>query len=158
MDNPFQTTGLRHGTDDSRGLLERIEAQLTERIDEAVEMAALHLLVELRKRHDRPAPESDSREDRDEFAALAADLLAYLGEAFETELSADLQRELDRAGTGGANPRARALRGQVFLSRQLPDYWQRFETYRAAHAEARLTLPGQPSGGQPSGFFRRLFS
>jgi hypothetical protein len=58
MDNPFRTTGLRHGADDPRGLRERIEAQLTERIDEAVEMAALHLLVELRKRHDRPAPEA----------------------------------------------------------------------------------------------------
>jgi len=153
MDNPFQTTGLRHGTDDSRGLLERIEAQLAERIDEAVEMAALHLLVELRKRHDRPAPESASLEDRDEFTALATDLLAHLGEAFEAELSADLRRDLDGARTAGPNPRARALRAQVFLSRRLPDYWQRFETYRAAHAEARLTSPNRPSG-----FFKRLFN
>ena len=39
MDNPFKTTGLRHGTDDPRGLIERIDAQLAERIEEAVEMA-----------------------------------------------------------------------------------------------------------------------
>ena len=152
MENPFSTTGLRHGTDDPRGLRERIEAQLTERIDEAVEMAALHLLVELRKHHDRPAPESDSREDRDEFATLAADLLAYLGEAFEAELSADQRGELDRARAGGADAHARGLRGQVFLSRQLPDYWQRFEGHRAAYAQARLASPDRPGG-----FFKRLF-
>lgn len=152
MENPFRTTGLRHGTDDPRGLRERIEAQLTERIEEAVEMAALHLLVELRKRHERPAPESDSREDRDEFAMLAADLLAYLGKAFEAELSADQRRELDRARAAGADARARELRGQVSLSRQLPDYWQRFEAHRAAYSEARLT-----SYDRPGGLFKRLF-
>ncbi|HEY4908403.1 MAG TPA: hypothetical protein VIJ73_02805 [Methylomirabilota bacterium] len=152
MDNPFHTTGLRHGTDDPRGLRERIEAQLTERIDEAVEMAALHLLVELRKRHGRPAPESDSRPDRDEFNALAADLLASLGEAFAADLGANQRRELDQASAGGADARARGLRGQVFLSRQLPDYWQRFEAHRAAHAEARLNSPDRPGG-----FFKRLF-
>ena len=152
MDNPFHTTGLRHGTDDPRGLRERIEAQLTERIDEAVDMAALHLLVELRKRHGRPAPESDSRDDRDEFNALAADLLAYLGEAFAAELDADQRCELDQVSAGGADARARGLRGQVFLSRQLPDYWQRFEAHRGAHAEARLNSPDRPSS-----FFKRLF-
>ena len=152
MDNPFHTTGLRHGADDPRGLRERIEAQLTERIDEAVEMAALHLLVELRKRHDRPAPESDSREDRDEFATLTADLLDYLGEAFEAELNADQRRELGRARAEGADARAQGLRAQVFLSRQLPDYWQRFEAHRAAHAERRLSAPDRPGG-----FLKRLF-
>jgi hypothetical protein len=152
MENPFRTTGLRHGTDDPRGLRERIDAQLTERIDEAVEMAALHLLVELRSRHGRSAPESDSREDRDEFATLAADLLAYLGEAFSAELSEDLRRALDGARTGGSDARAQGLRGQVFLARQLPDYWQRFEAHRAAHAEMRLASPDRPAG-----FLKRLF-
>ena len=151
MENPFRTTGLRHGTDDPRGLRERIDAQLTERIDEAVEMAALHLLVELRKRHGRPAPESDSGEDRDEFAALAADLLVYLGEAFSGELSEDHRRALEGA-RGGGDARAQGLRGQVFLARQLPDYWQRFEAHRAAHAEARLASPDRPTG-----FLKRLF-
>jgi hypothetical protein len=152
MENPFRTTGLRHGTDDPRGLRERIDAQLTERIDEAVEMAALHLLVELRKRHGRPAPESDSREDRDEFAALAADLLAYLGEAFAAELSEDHRRAFDGARVGGSDARAQGLRGQVFLARQLPDYWQRFEAHRAAHAEVRLASPDRPAR-----FLKRLF-
>lgn len=140
MDNPFRTTGLRHGTADPRGLLERIDAQLAERIEEAVEMAALHLLVELRKRRSQPAPEGDSRADREEFEALAADLFAYLAEAFDTE------------APRGDSGRAQHLRGQVALARRLPDYWQRFEAHRAAHAEARLTSPPAPPG-----LLKRLF-
>jgi hypothetical protein len=151
MDNPFQTTGLRHGTGDPRGLIERIDAQLAERIEEATEMAALHLLVELRKRHNRPAPETDSRADREEFQALAEDLLAYLGRAFEADLAAAQRPSLERARAEGADLRARELRGQIFLARQLPDYWQRLETHRAAHAEAHLAAPPPPTG-----FFKRL--
>jgi hypothetical protein len=153
MDNPFETTGLRHAKDDPRGLLERIDAQLAERIEEAVEMAALHLLVELRKRHNRPAPETDSRADREDFETLAADLLAYLGRAFEAGLSPARRSDLERVQAEGTDPRARELRGQIFLARQLPDYWQRLETYRAAHAEIRLASPLPPTG-----FLRRLFN
>ena len=151
-ENPFHTTGLRHGKDDPRGLRERIEAQLGERIEEAVEMAALHLLVELRKRQGRPAPETDSRADRDEFAALTTDLLRYLGETFAREVDPAQRRELDAAREEGAGVRARELHGQVWLSRQLPDYWQRFESHRAAHAEARLASPHRSSG-----LLKRLF-
>jgi hypothetical protein len=152
-DHPFKTTGLRHGTDDPRGLMERIDAQLAERIEEAVEMAALHLLVELRKRHNRPAPETDSRPDREEFQALAGDLLTHLGRAFEAGLDADRRGELERARAVGTDPRARDLRGQIFLARQLPDYWQRLETYRAAHAEGHLAGPPPAAG-----FLKRLFN
>ena len=153
MDNPFETTGLRHAKDDPRGLIERIDAQLAERIEEAVEMAALHLLVEFRKRHNRPAPETDSRADREEFEALAADLLAYLGRAFEFGLPASRGQDLERARAESTDPRARALRAQIFLARQLPDYWQRLEVYRAAHAEAHLAAA--PASG---GFLKRLFN
>jgi hypothetical protein len=153
MDNPFKTTGLRHGTDDPRGLIERIDAQLAERIEEAVEMAALHLLVELRRRHKRPAPETDSRADREEFEALAADLLAYLGRAFEVGLAAQHRPDLERARAAGADPRSRELRGQIFLARQLPDYWQLLEIHRAAHSEAHLAAPPPTTG-----FLKRLFN
>ncbi len=151
MDNPFETTGLRHAKDDPRGLIERIDAQLAERIEEAVEMAALHLLVELRKRHNHPAPETDSHADREEFQALAADLLGYLGRAFEAGLSSERRPDFVRARAEGADPRARELRGQIFLARQLPDYWQRLETHRAAHAELQLAAPPRSTG-----FFKRL--
>lgn len=152
-EHPFETTGLRHGADDPRGLMERIDAQLAERIEEAVEMAALHLLVELRKARNRPAPETDSRGDREEFQALAGDLLADLDRAFEAGLDAERRKDLERARDMGADPRARALRGQIFLARLLPDYWQRLEVYRAAHAEAQLASPPAPAG-----FLKRLFN
>jgi hypothetical protein len=152
MDNPFHTKGLRHGTNDPRGLLERIEAQLGERIEEAVEMAALELLVELRKRHERPAPAIDSQTDREEFQALSADLLGYLREALTAEMPAERRAALAQAETSGSGERERALRGQVFLARQLPDYWQRFEAHRAAQAEARLSAPPPPPG-----LLKRLF-
>lgn len=153
MDNPFETTGLRHGHADPRGLRERIDAQIQERIDEAVEMAAIALLVELRARHGRPAPKSDSSTDRDEFLALAADLLAYLGRAFEADLASGGHAGLDGTRATDGDQRTRALGAQLFLARQLPDYWQRFEIHRAAHAEARLAAP--PS---PAGFLKRLFT
>ncbi len=153
MDNPFKTTGLRHGTEDPRGLIERIDAQLAERIEEAVEMAALHLVVELRKRHNRPAPETDSRADREEFQAVATDFLAYLGRAFEVGLPDQHRPGLERARAEGADPRSRELRCQVFLARQLPDYWQLLEIHRAAHAEARLATPPPTMG-----FLKRLFN
>ena len=152
MDNPFHTKGLRHGTNDPRGLLERIEAQLGERIEEAVEMAALELLVEHRKRYQRPAPASDSQADREEFQALSGDLLGYLREAFTAELPTERRAALAQAETSGSGERERALRGQVFLARHLPDYWQRFEAHRAAHAEARLSAPPPPPG-----LLKRLF-
>ena len=52
MTGPFPH---QHG--DPRGLQERIDGQLQERIEEAVEMAGLELLVALRKKQRRPAPE-----------------------------------------------------------------------------------------------------
>ena len=152
MDNPFHTKGLRHGTNDPRGLLERIEAQLADRIEEAVEMAALELLVELRKRDARPAPASDSRADREEFQALSAALLGHLREALLAELPPPQRDALAEAEAGGHGERDQALRGQIFLARTLPDYWQRFETHRTVYAGARLSAP--PSS---PGLLRRLF-
>ena len=49
-----------HQHHDPRGLVERIEAQLRERIAEAVEMAGLTLMVDLRQRQGRPARHEDS--------------------------------------------------------------------------------------------------
>jgi hypothetical protein len=115
-------------------------------------MAALELLVELRKRHQRPAPASDSQADREEFQVLSADLLGYLRQAFTAEMPAERRAALARAEAGGSGERDRALRGQVFLARQLPDYWQRFEAHRAAHATARLSAPPAPPG-----LLKRLF-
>ncbi len=147
----------QHG--DPRGLRERIDAQLRERIEEAVEMAGLELLVALRERHGRPRPEAGSVADRREHEALVDDLLTHLERAFAGEIAASGQASAAAPRTVGEPPagiapgRARALASQVLLAKRLPDYWQRFEAHRAAHAQARLSRPVEASG-----WLRGLFS
>ena len=152
MDNPFRTRGLRHAGGDPRGLLDRIEAQLGARIEEAVEMAALHLLVELRRRGGAPLPQDGNPADRAEFEALSGDLLSWLCRTLAAGSSGEKRQAPGDFGRAAADARARALREQVFLARTLPDYWQRFEGRRAAFEEARLASPAAPRG-----LFKRLF-
>jgi len=139
----------QHG--DARGLVERIEAQLRERLEEAVEMAALKLMVDLRSETGRPAPESTSTADRAEFQAMTRGLLTRLRAAFLAELPGEMRPRFDSVEAAAAGEPARLLAGQVFLARQLPDYWQRFERYQRDDAEERLAEARRP------GWLKRLF-
>jgi hypothetical protein len=134
-----------HQHNDPRGLIERIEAQLRERIEEAVEMAGLKVMVDSRERHGLPKPETTSAADRREFETTAVALLRHLREAFDAELAADQRTTLERLEATHDDPRERLLAGQVYLARLLPDYWQRFETYERAFAEARPKAPAAAS-------------
>ncbi|HKW91805.1 MAG TPA: hypothetical protein VJX92_07895 [Methylomirabilota bacterium] len=138
----------QHG--DARGLIERIDAQLRDRIEEAVEMAALKLMVDLRAQRGRPAPESTSVEDRAEFHAIARNLLAWIRDAFVADLPSDLRDPFTRTEAADADEPARLLAGQVFLARHLPDYWQRFERYQTERATQALAEAAKP------GWLRRL--
>lgn len=151
-DGPFPGA-FRHQHGDPRSLCERIEAQIRERIDEAVEMAGLELLVELRRRDHRPAPEEGNARDREEFRAMAESLLAHLDQALRASLSEDERQGFERARAADADARGRMLSGQVFLAKRLPDYWQRFEVHRAAFAERGLGATGQGPG-----WLKRLFA
>ena len=153
MTGPPFRGAFPHQHHDPRGLVARIEAQLRERLEEAVEMAGLKLMVDLRARHARPAPETSSEADRREFEAIAAALLAHLRDAFHAQLGADERHQLERAEAGQPSEREAFLAGQVLLARRLPDYWQRFETHQAAYAETRLEAPPAKSG-----WLGRLFS
>lgn len=139
----------QHG--DARGLLERIEAQLRERIEEAVEVAALRLMVDVRAQTGRPAPEGTSAADRSEFEAIMRALLERLHEQYVADLPEDLRPRLAQAEAAATDGAARLLAGQVFLARQLPDYWQRFERYQREDAERYLTEARRP------GWLKRLF-
>jgi len=134
--------GHQHG--DPRGLLERIQAQLRERIQEAVEMAGLELMVESRRRRGRAAPDTDSAADRKEFAETSRALLGHLRFAFHAELDAAQRAALERAETQPGE-REPLIAGQALLARELPDYWQRFEAHRAAYA--RTCLDPSPRSG-----------
>ena len=144
-EGPFRGA-FPHQHGDPRGLIERIHAQLRDRIEEAVEMAGLELLVHLRRRDGQPAPETSSAADRREFEQTARDLLLHLREAFHAELGAEERAALEQA-EAPADERACLLAGQALLARRLPDYWQRFETHRAAYVQARLLATAAPNGG-----------
>ncbi len=142
---------FRHQHGDPRTLRERIDAQIRERIEEALEMAALEVMVEQRRREGRPAPEEGSARDRDEFQAVTASLLAHLDQALAGPASAD---ELPQtAHTPGADRRDAMLTSQVLFAKRMPDYWQLFEVHRAAFAEQRLGAPSRKPG-----WLRRLFT
>jgi hypothetical protein len=148
-DTPFRTS-IRRNPDDPRTLLERISAQVLERLEEAVDMAGLHLLVELRKVEGRAPPQPDSAHDRKEFEACAAEILVALRTAFSRDLSLEQCLALEEAERAGDDERSRLLAGQGHLARRLPDYWQRFEAYRAAYQDARL------AGVLPRSWLKRL--
>ena len=139
----------QHG--DARALMERIQAQPRERIEEAVEIAALKLMVDLRAATGRPAPETTSTADRAEFEAGSRALLAWLRDAYVADLPTDLLRSFDEAEAAAGDQPARLLTGQVWLARRLPDYWQRFERYQGQYAAKRAADPSAP------GWLKRLF-
>ncbi|MEK6666579.1 MAG: hypothetical protein AABZ20_09170 [candidate division NC10 bacterium] len=134
------STSLRRDPDDPRGLGERIEAVVTERLEEAVEFVCMDLLVQLRRAQGRPAPVAKSASDRQEFQGLVREWLLHLRGALLDGLLPEEVRKVGQAEEArGREEIPRLLAGQVALARALPDYWQRFETLRAAFAQARLT-------------------
>ena len=143
-DGPFRGA-FPHQHGDPRSLVERITAQLRERIQEAIEMAGLELMVERRRHHGRPAPETSSATDRAEFEDTARGLLSHLRATFHAELSADDRAALERAEAAAEETQA-ALDGQVWLARRLPDYWQRFDAHRADYVRARIDPPPSRPG------------
>ncbi|MBI4610195.1 MAG: hypothetical protein HY726_14445 [Candidatus Rokubacteria bacterium] len=144
MTSPFGTS-LRRDPDDPRGLLGRIDAQVRERLEEAVDAVCLDLMVQLRRKHRRPMPEADNAEDRREFARLVQEFLVYLRQAYWTGLPETERGTVTQAEAGSEEAR-RLVGAQVALAKLLPDYWQRFEGFSAAFAEGRLAAPPSRPG------------
>ena len=107
-------------------------------------MAALKLMVELRKRHGRPAPESTAAPTAPSSRPARRALLDWLARGLRSGAVPDqLRAELRRGRGGGERAPGRLLAARCCWPARLPDYWQRFERYRAAHAEQRLAAPGR---------------
>ena len=135
---------------DPRGLGERIEAAVEERLEEAVEFVCMDLLVQLRRAHGGPAPVAKSASDRQEFQRLVGEWLLHLRGALLDGLPREEVQKVSQAEEArGREEIPRLLAGQAALARTLPDYWQRFETLRAAFAQARLTTRPRRSGLWP---------
>lgn len=138
---------------DPRGLGERIEAAVAERLEEAVEFVCMDVLVQLHRAHGRPAPVAGNARDKQEYERLVSEWLLHLRGALLDGLPPeDVQKVSQAEETRGREETPRLLAGQAALARTLPDYWQRFETLRVAFAQARLGAP-PPSPG----FLSRLF-
>jgi hypothetical protein len=139
---------------DPRGgdLASRIESELRERIEEALDAACLDTLVRVRQARQLPPPEADSERDRAEYQSEVRLLLERLHAHFAPFVEGDVRHIGVRATQGSSDPVADLMATQVALARTLPDYWQRFDTVRLEYAAERSA-----SSGESRGLLRRLF-
>jgi hypothetical protein len=133
---------------DPRGgsLATRIETEIRERIEEALDAACLDTLVRLRQARQLPPPKADSPQDRAEYQSEVRRLLE--------RLDAQLKGLVSPAAPapGDADPLAGLMATQMALARTVPDYWQRFDRVRLEYSAERIG-----SGGESRGLLRRLF-
>jgi hypothetical protein len=148
--NPFGTS-LRRDPGDPRGLRERIDTVILERLEEAVDAACLDLLVERRRARKLPVPAADRAEDRAEFENLVRAFVGRLDASIAPSLGAEDRTRLTSKLPEPADALARLFAIQVALAKLVPDYWQRFESLKEEFsAEERGRAPGR------LGLFRRL--
>jgi len=149
-------TSLRRGPSEPRDLIARVDAEVRDRIGEAVDFVCLDALVQSRQARGLPAPAADSDRDRAEFDASVENFLARLGDEIAPALTPEQRRSFDAATSRAAGDRlARLLAAQVALAKLVPDYWQRFEIVRAAFA-AEIGEPAAPSGRDRPRWLDRL--
>lgn len=134
---PFRHANRAHNLDT------RIEHEIRERLEEAIDFVCLEALVNARRASGGPAPAADSAADRAEYQAHVGTFLRLLTAELHT-------RDAPRGETAGDD--AQLLARQVALARTLPDYWQRFE-----NISARYLAQPAVSGGQRGGVLARLF-
>ena len=127
-------------------LATRIEHEIRERLEEAIDFVCLDALVRARQARGLAAPAADSAADRAEYAQH---VLAFL-RLLDAEVPPADQRG---ARSDADSEEARLLAAQVARARAVPDYWQRFETLCA-----RFLAEPQASGGERRGMLARLFS
>ena len=145
---PFRTR-----PDQTRDLLSLVDAEVRERIEEAVDFVSLDVIVQNRHARGLPPPVADNARDREEFEAGVTAFLERLAADLTGGLAAEQRQKLEASASRVGNDRvARLVAIQVALAKQLPDYWQQFEAIRTRHTEARGA-----SGGERRGFLARFF-
>jgi len=150
---------FRH-PDRAHDLSTRIDMEVRERLEEAVDFVCLEALVQERRQRGLPPPAADNHADRRDYQANVSAFLTMLQRELTTDLTTD-QRE--RLGTATARPpdgEARLVTTQVALARLLPDYWQRFDVLRARYLDTAVSERGpvsDDSGREGRGLLARLF-
>ena len=154
MSRPFNTS-LRRGGGEPRDLIARVDAEVRDRIGEAVDFVCLEAMVQSRQAAGLPAPAADSTRDRAEFDRHVETFLTRLADAMLTTLDAEQRRRTLAVGSAADDQLTRLVTVQVALAKLLPDYWQRFEQVRTAYA-AEAGLPEAPSSSDRPGWLDRL--
>ncbi len=134
---------FRH-PDRSHDLATRIEYEVRERLEEAIDFVCLEALVKTRRDAGGPAPAADNPADRAQYEAHVSRFLRLLDSEVRAT-SATPPSAVDA-------PDARLLARQVSLARTVPDYWQQFETL-----SARYLAEPSTSSGERRGLLARLF-
>src|SRR5882724_8200767 len=142
----FFGTSLRRDPNQPADLNARIEAQLRERLEEAVDFVCLEALVKRRQALPLPAPSADDTRDREEFTQSVHTFLAELWNAIAPTLSEAQRQKIAGAERAPGDETQRLLGVHVVLARELPDYWQRFETTRAAYTAEQVASGGERRG------------
>jgi hypothetical protein len=155
---------FRH-PDRSADLRARIEFEVRERLEDALDYVCLNALVQDRKARGLPPPAADNPADRRAYSDNVLALLDRLRQELAAELSPDERRRTGDPGTAG-DEQARGIAAQVALARRLPDYWQRFDAIStrflaempaATDGERGGGAPRPASGGESGGLLGRLF-
>jgi hypothetical protein len=152
---------FRH-PDRSHDLATRIEFEVRERLEEAVDYVCLEALVRERRARGLPPPVAESSDDR---RAYTDNVLAFLRRLLaEIAAASDGQRKSAGSAGGSGDEQARLIAAQVTLARTLPDYWQRFEAVSGRYLAgdgAEPPVAGRPpdpeSGREGRGVLARLF-
>jgi hypothetical protein len=153
VSRPFNTS-LRRGAGEPRDLIARVDAEVRDRIGEAVDFVCLESMVQSRSARRLPAPAPDSVHDRAEFDRRVEAFLARLEDAMIGALDAR-QRQSLPARLAAGDRLAHLVAVQVALAKLLPDYWQRFDQVRAAYAGG-ADDPSPSSGRDRPGWLDRL--
>src|SRR5262249_4975500 len=138
-------------------LAARVDAEVRDRIGEAVDFVCLDSMVQTRRVRGLPAPAADSASDRAEFDRGVEAFLTRLADAMLPALDADRRESVTATSGRAASERLdRLVSVQVALAKLLPDYWQRFEEVRVAYAvETGESEP--PSGRDRPGWLDQIF-
>src|SRR5262249_21318972 len=145
-----------HGGNEPFDLAARIDAELRARIEDAVDFACLNAMVSAREGAGASPPAAENPRDRDEYVARVAAFLDLLRDELTTQLSDEQRRRLGGVLSAEARGVEAALRAQVALAKELPDYWQRFEVIRQRGLTGVAPWRGESAVASSRGERRRL--
>lgn len=143
---------FRH-PDRSADLNARIEYEVRERLEEAIDYVCLEALVRERRARGLPPPAADNVDDRRAYDGNVLAFLRLLRRELTPALSPDGQRRAASLAEAPGTEPARLLTVQVAMARELPDYWQRFEAVSGSF----LAGEAVSSGREGRGLLARLF-